>query len=85
MKCEYLITALLSKGSVVSRSSRDVRSAYREDDGLSTRCGRVPDVCPGVATKALPPLRLQVIHAMLKPSQMDAMPSRREGQGFESA
>ena len=43
-----------------------------------------PTCAPGVATKAPPPRNMHVIHAMLAPGQIDAMPSQREGQGFES-
>ena len=45
-------------------------------------------VCPMCAPAVQPALacycNLHVNHAMLAPDQIDAMPSQREGQGFES-
>jgi hypothetical protein len=45
---------------------------------------RVPHVCPQAATRYFCGRKIHVNHGMLPPGPIDAMPSQREGQGFES-
>jgi hypothetical protein len=45
---------------------------------------RVPHLCPQIASRRLCRSNMHMNHAMLAPIQMEAMPSQREGQGFES-
>ena len=43
-----------------------------------------PMCAPWLQPRGLCRCNMHVNHAMLAPHQMDAMPSQREGQGFES-
>ena len=51
-----------------------------QSPGRKLSRGRVPRLCPEVASWRLRRCNMHVDHAMLTPNEMDAMPSQREGQ-----